>query len=280
MRIAVTGASGFIGRHVLQALVSRKGVEAIAVSRTAPGDWLPLGVRQVALDMAALPTDPFDVIGRPDAVIHLAWGGLPNYMSRGHYEVQLPLQYRFLQRLVDGGLSSLICTGTCLEYGMRSGELQEFLPTDPRNPYGFAKDALRRQLEFLAVERGLRLGWARLFYMYGDGQAAGSLYSQFLAAGAAGASEFPMSGGEQLRDFLHVAEVARSLVALACDAPGPWVVNVCSGRPTSVRRLVEGWLEERGWSMKLALGRYPYPNYEPMAFWGSNARLTQLLGRA
>jgi nucleoside-diphosphate-sugar epimerase len=86
-----------------------------------------------------------------------------------------------------------------------------------------------------------------------------------------------MSGGEQLRDFLPVARVAEVIVALAIEAHGSGAVNVCSGRPISVRSLVETWLVEREWNMQLELGYYPYPDYEPMAFWGSNSLLKKLL---
>jgi dTDP-6-deoxy-L-talose 4-dehydrogenase (NAD+) len=280
MKIAVTGASGFIGRHVLQELTKWPEVAVVAVSRQAPGDWLPVGVGHVAIDLAAPPSNAFAAIGRPDAVIHLAWSGLPNYLSRHHFEAQLPEQYRFLQQLLISGLANMVCAGTCFEYGMRAGELDESFVPDPRNPYGFAKNALRQQLEFLAPDTGTRLTWARLFYMYGQGQAPGALYSQFMAACAKGDAEFRMSGGEQLRDYLPVADVARHLVALARMGLAGGVVNVCSGRPISVRALVEGWLETHGSSMKLALGHFPYPSYEPMAFWGSNAKLMRLTQEA
>jgi len=277
MKVAITGASGFVGRHVVRAIAKRGDVEVVATSRHDAADGLPPGVRHVSLDLAAPPADAFAVLGRPDALIHLAWSGLPNYQSRHHFETELPRQYAFLRQLVESGLGELLSVGTCFEYGMRAGELDESLPTDPQNPYGYAKDALRRQLEFLAAETGLRLTWARLFYMYGEGQAPSSLYGQFMAAGQAGVDEFPMSGGEQLRDYLEVCDVARSIVELACCAPGAGIVNICAGRPTSVRNLVEGWLCERGWPMTLSLGRYPYPTYEPMAFWGCNAKLLRLL---
>ena len=77
----------------------------------------------VGLDLSSLPPDPFETIGRPDTVIHLAWGGLPNYKSMRHLEHELPVQYEFLKALVVGGLRSLIVTGTCLEYGLQSGSV-------------------------------------------------------------------------------------------------------------------------------------------------------------
>lgn len=276
MKIAVTGASGFVGRHVLRVLADAGDAEVVAVSRQTPGSWMQPGVRHVSIDLAAAPADAFTMLGRPDVLIHLAWSGLPNYQSRHHFETHLSEQYRFLERLMTSGLSTLVCAGTCFEYGMQSGELVESLLPDPRNPYGFAKDALRRELEFLAADTGVELTWARLFYMYGEGQAAGALYSQFMAARARGDAEFRMSGGEQLRDYLPVEDVARYLSALARTASGNGMVNVCSGRPTSVRSLVEGWRDALGVPIKLALGHFPYPSYEPMAFWGSNAKLLQL----
>ena len=55
-------------------------------------------------------------------------------------------------------------------------------------------------------------------------------------------------------------------------------MNVCSGRPVSVRRLVEGWIRDNGWTIDLNLGHYPYPDYEPMAFWGERRKLDRILG--
>ena len=86
-----------------------------------------------------------------------------------------------------------------------------------------------------------------------------------------------MSGGEQLRDYLPIAEVAKCLVSLAMARCDNGVVNICSGKPISVRKLVERWIEENEWSIKLNLGYYPYPDYEPMAFWGERKKLDHCL---
>jgi len=222
-----------------------------------------------------MPAKAFDLMGKPDVLIHLAWGGLPNYKSLHHYEEELPAHYRFLKSLVESGLKNLLVTGTCFEYGMQSGPLSEHMEARPNNPYGFAKDMLRRQLEYLQQVTQFNLTWTRLFYLYGEGQAENSLLPQLKRAVERGDRIFKMSDGEQLRDYLPISEVAKLLVSLAMAGRDNGVVNVCSGKPISVRKLVEGWIRENGWSIDLNLGHYPYPDYEPMAFWGNRDKLTQ-----
>jgi nucleoside-diphosphate-sugar epimerase len=270
MRIAVTGASGFIGRHVLSALVGR---DLRVVATRLRGEPFRAGstskVQWISLDIREPPSKCLEELGRPDVLLHLAWAGLPNYRSLHHFETELPAQYRFLSGLIREGLSSLVVAGTCFEYGCQSGPLSPDQPTLPDNPYGFAKDSLRRQLEFLKNEHPFDLTWARLFYVYGEGQAESSLYAQLRKAISEGLPVFKMSGGEQLRDFMPVTEVAEHLTSLALEGEGLGIVNVCSGVPMSVRNLVEGWIRENGWDIELELGHFPYPDYEPMAFWGA-----------
>jgi dTDP-6-deoxy-L-talose 4-dehydrogenase (NAD+) len=279
MKIAVTGASGFIGRHVITALQSAD-VEIVAVVRQPSAlDNLmtarPLKDGQscstVIMDIARANDNAFAQLGYPDVLIHLAWGGLPNYKSLYHFETELPTHYSFLKQLIEAGLPALVVTGTCFEYGMQSGASSVELSVQPTNPYAYAKAALHQQLRFLQATQTFKLTWARLFYLYGQGQAATSLYTQLQQAITRGDKVFNMSGGEQLRDYLPVEVAAQQLVQLAMNQNVRDTVNICSGQPISVRRLVEQWLSEKNHDIRLNLGYYPYPDYEPMAFWGENS---------
>jgi nucleoside-diphosphate-sugar epimerase len=269
MKVAVTGARGFVGRHVVGEL-ARRGAEVIATERPGIVRERPAfaNVRWIALDIARPQQDPYAALGNPDVLLHLAWDGLPNYRAPHHLESELPRQFMFLSKLVRAGLPALVAVGTCLEYGEQSGPLAANLETRPTTPYGLAKDALRKQLQRLQSDHPYKLTWARLFYMFGDDQPATSLFPMLKAAVAAGHKQFPMSGGEQLRDYLPVSEVARQLADLAMAAGDPGPVNVCSGQPISVRGLVESWIEQNGWNIEPGYGALPYPDYEPMAFWG------------
>ena len=217
--------------------------------------------------------DCFEQMGRPDVLIHLAWDGLPNYKSLHHFETELPKQYHFLKVMIEAGLPSLLVTGTCFEYGMQSGSLASDILTKPNNPYGYAKDALRKQLEFQQSIIPFHLTWARLFYMYGEGQPATSLYPMLKDAVAREDKVFNMSGGEQLRDYLRVGDVVDQIVRLAMENKNSGAINICSGNPISVRKLVERWLIDNSWEIELNLGYYPYPDYEPMAFWGERKNM-------
>jgi dTDP-6-deoxy-L-talose 4-dehydrogenase (NAD+) len=113
--------------------------------------------------------------------------------------------------------------------------------------------------------------------MHGKGQNPRSLLAQLDASIDGGVDVFNMSGGEQLRDYLPVEEVAAHLVALAGHPTFDGIVNVCSGSPVSVRRLVEDRVAGRGAAIRLNLGYYPYPDYEPMAFWGDAGKLSRMM---
>jgi len=279
VRVLVTGATGFVGRHVIPLLLAR-GHQVLAVSRDAQRasafDWFAR-VEHIAFDLHR--TDSGELLSRgvPDALLHLAWQGLPNYKASFHIEANLPADVRLLGALVRAGVPHVLATGTCFEYGMRNGALTEDLPADPTNPYGIAKDAVRRYLVALCQERPFALQWARLFYTHGPGQNPNSLLAQLDRAIDAQAAEFDMSAGDQLRDYLPIADVATALVGLLERPDQQGLFNVCSGQPISVRSLVEQHLAARGAQIHLNLGRFPYAAHEPMAFWGDAQRLSAAL---
>lgn len=280
-RVLVTGATGFIGRHIVPRLLERGyAVTAVArdESKVRTFAWCDR-VQFISCDIHHV-DNPRERFGTPDAAIHLAWPGLPNYKALFHIEQNLPADYRFLKSLVDGGVRHILVTGTCFEYGMGSGALTEHMPTGPVSPYALAKDTLRKFLQSLQKEQRFTLQWARLFYMYGPGQNPNSLLAQLDRAIDAGESTFNMSGGEQLRDYLPVETVASRLVSLLEHPQCNGVVNICSGKPISVRRLVELHLRKRGTDIRLNLGHYPYPDYEPMAFWGDSSYYEELVESA
>jgi len=282
VHVAVTGATGFVGRHVVAELSRRNIRPVIVMHPDDPGSPAVRDLDKVTVDLCNFGDagQLYTQMGCPDVLIHLAWGGLPNYKSSHHIEQELPSQKRFLREMIQSGVSSVAVSGTCFEYGMQSGELSETMEPKPDNPYGTAKNELRSYLEELQTSLSFSLMWARFFYLYGEGQSSRSLFSLLKTAVERGDATFDMSGGEQVRDFLPVEQAVSDFVSLALQQKNVGVVNLCSGSPVSVKNLVEKWLTENEWQIDLNLGVYPYPEYEPMEFWGCADKSNRLLERA
>lgn len=282
MKVLVTGATGFVGRHLVAALLAR-GCEIRAVARnaeTAQGmPWIN-DVEFIAADIHAADLNVVALTEGIDALAHLAWPGLPNYRALFHFEHNLMADYRFIKSAVEAGVQQVLVTGTCFEYGMQSGPLSEATEPRPSNPYGLAKHTLHLFLQSLQQEQPFTLQWARLFYLHGEGQNPNSLLAALDRAIDSGEASFNMSAGEQLRDFLAIETAASHLAAILHQRDFDGVVNCASGQPVSVRALVEQRLRERGATVDLNLGHYPYPTHEPLAFWAVTERLQQLLGES
>ena len=275
MKIAITGATGFIGQHVRKQL-KESTHEILLVTRDAK-KITPLGRNERALiaDISEARDNWYQYLDSPDVLLHLAWGGLPNYLDNYHIDVELQLQEKFLTNLVSNGLSKLVVTGTCYEYGIASGALTESEDTNPVTPYGIAKDRLRRLLSDLKSKADFELTWARIFYTYGTGQSELSIYSQLTFAVANGDAEFKIGSGTQILDFISVERVAEILNFLVTKNSNIGIVNVGSGNPQSVLQFVQAQIHAMGAQIIPLLGVISDRKYEPNAFWSDNKKLNK-----
>lgn len=274
MKILVTGATGYIGSHVVSELAKIPGHTMVVAGR----DTQKLkniadnyNIQKIEFNLYEEQDNWFEMVGEPDMLIHLAWGELDNYDSLCHIEQELCAHYSFLKNMIENGLQNLSVTGTCLEYGKQEGCMYEHTSTNPVTSYGVAKDTLHRFLLLLQKDGGFSLKWLRLFYIYGEVSKPGSLLAQVDEAVSRGDTSFNMSGGEQLRDYSKLEDVARNIVDAALYKSNYRVFNICSGKPVSVRNMVEQQIKKRSTNMALNLGIYPYLEYEPMAFWGKSS---------
>lgn len=283
MKVLVTGATGFIGNNVVMELL-KNNHQVIATScneqKAKAFSWFN-NVKYLPLNLSELNNsiNYFNLFDSPQVIIHLAWEGLPNYNALFHIEENLFRHYFFLKNLVSNGAKDVTVAGTCFEYGLQEGKLNEELPSMPLNSYAIAKDSLRKFLEQMQKQIPFSLKWARLFYMYGEGQNPNSLFAQLENTLVIGAKEFNMSGGEQQRDYLSVEKMAEYIVKIALQKKVEGIINCCSGTPVTINQLVANFLEEKKQTIKLNKGFYAYPEHEPMIFWGDNKKLNDIIKR-
>lgn len=280
-KVLVTGATGFIGEYIVEALL-QKGFEVIATSKNEDKarlrPWFGK-VKYIPFDLAQFDayTNYFEYFGSPDLMLHLAWEGLPNYKNEFHITENLPRHFAFLENMIQHGLKDLTVSGTCFEYGMQEGCLTESMDCLPDNPYAIAKNKLRLALESLQKKYDFNFKWVRFFYMYGPGQNPKSLIAQLDKALENNDTSFNMSGGAQIRDFLPVNLIANYFIQIATQNEIQGIINCCSGVPISVKDFVVNYLRLNNKKIALNLGYYPYADYEPMQFWGDNKKLKSII---
>ena len=270
----LTGAAGFVGSRLARALLAL-GYDVHAVVRDEAGPRLRgvTGLRLVSCDLA----DAGAVAGlvgriRPEVCFHCAWIATPGaYLTSPENGVHVAAAETLGRALVEAGCSRLVALGTCFEYAPSERPLSEASLLGPTTPYAQAKVAAHELLTHVCEGTATSLAWARLFYLYGPFEDPRRLVPAVTRALLDGRAA-PTTAGAQVRDFLHVDDVARALAAVAqSDLVGP--VNVASGRPVTVRELVGTIGRLTGREDLLQLGAMPYAAGDPMVVAADTRRL-------
>jgi nucleoside-diphosphate-sugar epimerase len=274
-RVVVTGAGGYLGPHVVAALLER-GHEVTATIR--PGSSAPLDPRAkvVAADILS-DADPVEWADVPDALVHLAWKDGFTHNSPAHME-QLSAHYRLLTRLAAAGTPRIVALGTMHEVGYWEGAIDADTPTSPLSLYGVAKDALRRALP-LALPESTSLAWARAYYIYGDDRRNSSIFMKLLQAVDEGRTEFPFTSGKNLYDFIRVEELGRQLAALTDAGDVTGTLNCSTGEPMSLADKVEEFIVENELPIRLQYGAFPDRPYDSPGVWGDATIIREVMAR-
>ena len=264
--IHLLGSEGFIGR-ALQREAGKLSLHCWSHRNLDPNHYFDL------LDSSSW--QPL-LDHHPTHAILLSWPGLPNYQEPFHVARNLPASIELVECLVQSGLQRLVVAGTCYEYGLQNGQLTEDQLADPINCYAIAKDSLRRVIANHYNDISLGWCWARIFYPFGHDQNPNSLLSSLDRSIDHGDQVFSMGSGRQIRDYLHVNNVAEVLLRLANHRHARGIYNCGSGRPISLRELVEKRINKLSSGISLELGALPDRTDEPLAFWASMEKYNSL----
>ena len=270
-RVLLTGATGFVGRHVLRTLTKR-GIQVNAIVRDGKHNLLPEHdcIKSIVTspDLFAESSEWWaNVCDGIDTVIHLAW-----YTEHGKY-IQSPKNIDCLigtmqlaKGAAEAGLRRFIGIGTCLEYDLTAGRLSIETSLRPLTTYAGTKVAAFTALSNWLPQEKVEFAWCRLFYLFGDGEDPRRLVPYLHSKLAAG-EPAELTSGCQIRDFLDVEDAAEMIVNVALsDRQGP--INICSERPITIRQLAQKIADKYGRHDLLKFGVRTESIFDPQCVLG------------
>jgi len=220
--------------------------------------------------------EPYTYFEKPDAVLHLAWRDGFVHNSKNHID-DLPSHYAFLCKMAEGGAKKLSVMGTMHEIGFFEGCIKEDTPCAPQNLYGIAKDALRKLVKQLCIEKNITFQWLRGYYIVGNSKFGNSIFSKITSAEAEGKTEFPFTLGQNQYDFVDYEDFCLQVAAASMQDEVNGIINICSGRPEKLCDRVERFIKENGYKIKLGYGRFPDRPYDSKAVWADDTKIKQIL---
>jgi len=271
--VLVTGAGGYIGRHVVTELLER-GLRVKALDLRMDG--VDRRAERISIDLFSGDPDIYEAMGRPDVVLHMAWRDGFKHNSPAHLD-DLAKHYHLIDNLYVGGLKRLAVMGTMHEVGYWEGAIDESSRCAPASLYGIAKNALREATRLSAAAHDAVFQWIRAYYIVGDDKFGNSIFSKLLAAAEEGRSTFPFTTGKNKYDFISVDELATQIAAIVDQDAVTGIINACTGRPMTLAERVEGYIAENGLDIALDYGAFPDRPYDSPGVWGDATKIRAIL---
>lgn len=273
MNVLITGANGYIGRHVVAAVCD-------------------LGHNVIACDIQFTDKDPrvkyvecdlfngdlngiYKRLGSPDVCIHMAWRNGFIHNSDSHI-LDLSSHFRFLQAIINEGLKHVAVMGSMHEVGYWEGAIDETTPCNPSSLYGIAKDALRRAMVNYCQDKGVLLQWIRAYYILGDDTRNNSIFSKLIKAACEGKETFPFTSGKTKYDFITVDELAYQIARTISQDKIIGIINCCSGKPVTLSERVEQFIADNQLNIKLEYGAYPDRPYDSPIVYGDAEKINKI----
>ena len=274
MKILVTGADGYIGRHIVNNLLDL-GHEVIAVDIHKDDINDKEEKKKLNLFTADL-TNVYTSLGSPDVCLHMAWRDGFVHNSVNHIG-DLSSHYKFLVALMEQGLKHLAVMGTMHEVGYWEGKIDENTPCNPISMYGIAKDALRRSMIAYCKSNSILLQWLRGFYILGDDKKNHSIFSKLLQADEQGQELFPFTTGKTKYDFINVDELVEQISKAVTQTDVTGIINCCSGNPMTLAERVENFIKDHKLKIRLNYGVFPDRPYDSPIIFGDDKKIKQIM---
>ena len=249
MSILVTGATGFLGSHILDSLRDRdENVKVIARKESS------IKLKQWSnIDDIFLTENIFleseewmcSILDGVDRIIHAAWYAEPGKYLTSELNLEcLSGSLKLACAANKMGVKKFVGIGTCAEYQNSNKPMSIYTPLEPKLLYSVSKAACFSLLHKYFEDKVTEFAWARIFYLFGEREDP-RRFIPYLRSQLSQGKKAELTNGNQIRDFINVADAAKILVEIAyLDKVG--VFNVCSGNPISIRDLALSIAKEYG----------------------------------
>lgn len=272
-RVLVTGANGYIGRKVVDALLAL-GYKVTATDFKC--DQINPKADRVEIDLFNNNANLYELFLKPNRLIHLAWKDGFNHNASSHIEF-LPKHFAFVKSLIDAGVKNIAVMGSMHEVGFYEGEVNENTACNPLSLYGISKNALRQSLMVLNKNNDFNLYWLRGYYIFGNDEKNHSIFTKLLEKEAQGEKLFPFTTGENQYDFISIDDLALEIALASTQDEVKGIINVCSGKPISLKDMVESFIKENNLKIRLNYGVFPSRPYDSKIIYGDNSKIKQIV---
>lgn len=274
MHLFVTGGTGFIGSHFIKmALEHGHTVSALRRDGSQPAIHLENEPLWIQGDLET--RIPRHTLQTCDTFVHIAAYGVAAHAMENWEECfrwNVTASLNLWLQAINAGIKHFVIVGTCSEYGI-SGIESEYVTVEsvlkPAGAYHASKAAATQAAFALGIAKKLTMSIMRPFHTYGPGEAP-TRFWQMLRQAALDGKDFPMTRGEQIRDFIPVEELVAQLmqeVETPQASPGlPIIKNMGTGRAQTLREFAEYWWKHWHATGKLLFGAVPYRENEVMRY--------------
>lgn len=269
MRVLLTGATGFVGKHTLRKLLET-GTEVLCTRRKSSQVEAEYGqgAQWIYTDSPHWKDEVRHF--KPQVIVHCAWSGV-DAANRGNWAAQVEnvfLQQELLDLGAKCGTERYLSIGSQAEYGTFDGCVDETYPANPNTAYGATKLACMDIARSFCELNAMRWYWFRLFPCFGPGESDKWLIPSTIKNMMKG-GEMDFTPGEQKYAYLYIGQVA-AVIAAATTAEAPnGIYNISSDQVVSIKELLTKIRDEVNKEFTLNFGALPYRVGQTMLMQGN-----------
>lgn len=276
--VLVTGANGYVGSHIISELSKyKKDINIIGVDFNNSN--IKENIEFISYNILENANNPnlYQKLNCPDILLHLAWRDGFTHNADSHI-IDLSQHFAFIKNLIDNGCCRIAVAGSFREYGRCNGKVSENHVLETDNNYSLAKCTLNKALKLYIQDKDVCFQWLRFFTPYGDDELNNSILSKILKWEKEGQESFPFTEGKEQYDYIHVDTLAKYVVATIMQTQIDGEINICTGKPTELKTMVENFIKENNLKIKPIFGAYKSRNYDSPIIYGDNTKLLKILG--